>query len=97
MEMLVYRGLLYNGYALANLFHWLMAALIVAGLIGFCGRVLHPLVGWLASVAFVSTPIVSWEASTAYIDIGLALSRFLSCAIVSALQSRSSQRLTKCH
>ena len=87
LEMLFTVGLLYNGYALANLFHWLMAALIVAGLVGFCGRVLHPLVGCLASVAFVTTPIVLWEASTAYIDIGLALYSLLSaCALVSALQ-----------
>ena len=89
LEMLFTVGLLYNGFALANLFHWLMAALTILGFIGFCGRVLHPLVGWLAGVAFLTTPIVLWEASTAYIDLGLALYVTLSvCASVSALQSQ---------
>lgn len=90
MEMLYTVGLLYNGYALANLFHAIMAFLMVLGMIGFCRRTLVPLVGWLASTAFISTPIVLWEASTAYIDIGLAL--YLTLAAFACISAILQQR-----
>lgn len=92
MEMLYTVGLLYNGYALANLFHAIMAVLTILGLIGFCRRTLAPLVGWLASIAFISTPIVLWEASTAYIDIGLAL--YLTLAAFACIAAIIQQRST---
>ena len=78
MEMLFAVGLLYNGYALANLFHLLLAALTLVGIIGFCARTLHPLVGWLAAVIYFTTPMVLWESSVAYIDVGLAFYATLS-------------------
>ena len=89
MEMLFTVGLLYNGFALANLFHLLVAALTLAGIIGFCSRLLHPVVGWLAAVIYFTTPMVLWESSVAYIDVGLAFYATLSaCAAVSAVEGR---------
>ena len=92
MEMLFTVGLLYNGYALANLFHLLMAALTLAGMIGFCSRTLHPIVGWLSAVIFFTTPMVLWESSVAYIDVGLAcfatLSAFAAVSIVTDKERR---------
>ena len=93
LEMLFAVGLLYNGYALANLFHLLLAAFLVMGMIGFCSRVLRPVVGWLASVVFVTTPMVLWECSVAYIDVGLATYTTLAAfALVSALGKRKKEK-----
>ncbi len=89
LEMLFAAGLLYNGYALSNLFHLLLAGFLVMGIIGFCSRVLRPVVGWLASVVFVTTPMVLWECSVAYIDVGLATYTTLAAfALVSGLGNR---------
>ncbi len=93
MEMLFTVGLLYNGYALANLFHLLMAALTLAGMIGFCSRTLRPVVGWLSAVIFFTTPMVLWESSVAYIDVGLACFTTLSAfAAVSASGEEKEKR-----
>jgi hypothetical protein len=69
MEMLFAVGLLYQGYALADLFHFLT----VLALLAFCHRLLSPLAGYAAAVLFATTPPVLWEAHTAYIDLGLGL------------------------
>ena len=73
LEMLYAAGLLYDGYALANMFHLVLTLLTVTALIGFGKRMGCVAAGWLAGLAYLSTPIVLWEASTAYIDNGLAL------------------------
>lgn len=92
MEMLFTVGLLYNGYALANLFHLLVAMLTLGGMIGFCSRILHPVVGWLSAVVFFTTPMVLWESSVAYIDVGLAcyatLSAFAAVSAVGEMEKR---------
>ncbi|HZO89677.1 MAG TPA: hypothetical protein VFB38_15215 [Chthonomonadaceae bacterium] len=86
MEMLFTVGLLYDGYALASLFHFLMAALTALALIAFCARRLTPAVGYLAAVIFAATPLVVWEAHAAYIDLGLGLFATLAAfAAVSAV------------
>lgn len=94
LEMLFLVGLLYNGYALANLFHLGMALLTVLVLIAFGTRYSHPLVGWLAGVAFLTVPVVFWEATIAYIDLGLALYLTLAalattCAVTSLSKART--------
>lgn len=73
LEMLYAAGLLYDGFALANMFHLVMTLLTVTALIGFGRRMDCVPAGWLAGVTYLTTPIVLWEASTAYIDNGLAL------------------------
>lgn len=83
MEMLFTVGLLYDGYALANLFHFLTALLTALALIACCRRFFAPPVGLLAALVFVSTPIVLWESSVAYLDLGLAL--YVTLAVFAAL------------
>ena len=92
MEMLFTVGLLYNGYALANLFHLLMAALTLIGMIGFCSRTLHPVVGWLSAVIFFTTPMVLWETSVAYIDVGLACFATLSAFVAVSADCRKGEK-----
>ena len=78
MEMLFAVGLLYDGYPLANLFHFAMAALTICALIASGTRLFGKTTGWLAAMLFVTTPLVLWEASTAYIDLGFGLYSFLA-------------------
>lgn len=93
MEMLFTVGLLYagatDGYALANLFHFVMAALTVPAIVGFCRRFQVPAAGWLAAALFVTTPLVFWEASTAYIDLGVGL--FTLLAATAALSASGAE------
>ena len=96
LEMLFVVGLLYNGYALANLFHLGMAILTVLILIAFGTRYVHPLVGWLAGVAFFTVPVVFWEATIAYIDLGLALyltmaTFAITCAVTRLSTARTNE------
>src|SRR5207302_8348720 len=70
MEMLFTVGLLYADYPLANLFHFLTAALTVGAMFAFCRRMLSAPVGWIAVTLFVMTPVVLWEASVAYVVVG---------------------------
>ncbi len=90
IEMLFSVGLLYEGYALANLFHFLTAALTALALIAWCRRFFAPPVGVLAALLFVSTPIVFWEASVAYLDLGLAL--YVTLALFAALTAAAAGR-----
>lgn len=86
MEMLYTVGLLYQGFALATMFHFLMGVLTVLAMLAFCRRVLSPSVGFLASVIFVSTPFVLWEARVAYVELGQALYATLAAfAVIHAL------------
>lgn len=86
MEMLYTVGLLYDGYTLANLFHFLMALLTGLGMFGFCQRRFGTVGGWCAVIIFWSTPVVLWEAGVSYIELGLGLYTTLACfAAVEAL------------
>jgi hypothetical protein len=83
LEMLFTVGLLYSGYPLANLFHWLTGALTVGAIWVFCRRHLSIKAGWIAALLFTTTPVVLWEASVAYVELGLGLFATLSafCAL----------------
>jgi len=96
MEMLFTVGLLYDGYALANLFHFLMAGLITLAIMAFCRKFLSPLAGWSAVLLFASTPVILWEAGVAYIDLGLALYVTLATfAVIQAFHSPQSSAGTQ--
>ncbi|MEP6756484.1 MAG: glycosyltransferase family 39 protein [Chthonomonadales bacterium] len=73
VEMLFTIGLLFDGHALANLFHFTMGALTVAGTIGIGRRYFSPTAGWIAGLVVATTPIFIWEAGSAYIELGMAL------------------------
>ncbi len=73
MEMLYCVGLLYDGYALANMFHLLMGVLTVAAVLGFCRRVMPMPAGWAACQLLVTTPIYLWECCVAYVEVGFGL------------------------
>src|SRR5205085_10367980 len=66
VEMLFTIGLLFDGYALANLFHFACGALCVAALWMLGRRYFTPAAGRIAALAFATTPIVLWEAGAAY-------------------------------
>ena len=90
METLYAVGLLYDGYALANLFHFLMGTLTVLAILGFCHARFSPVVGWAAALIFVTTPVVLWEAGTAYIELGFGLYATLSAlAAISIIEAQS--------
>ncbi|HEV2471097.1 MAG TPA: hypothetical protein VGS41_00415 [Chthonomonadales bacterium] len=72
-EMLFTVGLLYQGYALANLFHLATAALTAMAMLGFCRRMTGTIAGYIAVLVFATTPVVLWEAGVAYIDVALGL------------------------
>lgn len=92
LEMLFTVGLLYDGYPLANLFHFMTTGLTVIALLGFCARTFTPAVGAIAALLFVTTPLVLWEASVAYIDLGLGLYTTLAAfALVSAVTSEKGE------
>jgi hypothetical protein len=88
VEMLFTLGLMLNGYALANLFHWAFWVLTLSALVALGRRHFAPSAGWIASVAFACAPIVLWEAGAAYIEHGMAL--FILLSIGSALEYRNS-------
>ncbi len=83
MEMLFAVGLLFNGYALANLFHLATAVLTVLAMIAFGRRIFAVTAGLLAGVLFATTPLILWEASVAYIDVASAL--YTTLAIFAAM------------
>lgn len=93
MEMLYTVGLLYDGYALANMFHLTTAVLTVLGLIAFASRMLGRVSGYVAAVVFATTPLVFWEATVAYIDIGLGLyttlAAFAAISVVDLYRNKS--------
>jgi hypothetical protein len=73
IEMLFTLGMLFDGYALANLFHF-ATGLLCAGAIFFIGkRHFSIMAACIAVLIFVTTPIVLWESGAAYIETGLAL------------------------
>lgn len=86
VEMLFTLGLMLNGFALANLFHFALGALTVAAIVAIGRRHFALNAGWIAALAFASTPIVIWEAGAAYIEHGMALYVLLS--IGAALECR---------
>jgi hypothetical protein len=89
VEMLFATGLLYQGFALANLFHLLLAALTVLGILAFGERFYGRGAGFVAAVLFATSPLVLWEASVAYIDVGAALYTTLAAlATVGAIDAR---------
>jgi len=93
MEMLFTTGLLYNGYPLANLFHFATALLTVLAMLAFCRRLFGPMVGYLAALIFATTPLVLWEASVAYIDLGMGLFTTLAAfAAVCAIEEGKGKR-----
>ena len=83
METLYAVGLLYDGYALSNLFHFLMGTLTVLAILGFCNTRFSPVVGWGAALIFVTTPVVLWESGTAYIELGFGL--YATLAVLAAV------------
>ncbi len=95
MEMLFAVGLLYDGYVLANLFHFLMAALTVCALIAAGSRLFGKPAGCISALLFATTPLVLWEASTAYIDLGFGLFSFLAAvAVISSVKSDPKNKFT---
>lgn len=88
VEMLFTLGLMFNGYALANLLHWAFWALTLAALVAVGRRHFAPSAGWIGAVAFASAPIVLWEAGAAYIEHGMAL--YILLSVGSALEYQRS-------
>ena len=93
MESLYAVGLLYDGYALANLFHFTMAFLTVAAISAFCRRHFSATVGWFAALLFATTPVVLWEASVSYIELGFGLYATLAAfAAIQAIQKTENRK-----
>ncbi len=84
MEMLFTVGLLFQGYAMADLVHFATGVLTVAAIIAVGRRRLGDRAAILAAVAFSLTPIVIWEAGAAYIELGMAL--FVLTSVGAALE-----------
>lgn len=78
MEMLFAVGLMYGGYPLANLFHFVMEVLTVLMLIGYGDGLLGRKAGYFAALLFASTPLIVWESSVSYIDVCTSLYATLS-------------------
>lgn len=88
MEMLFTVGLLYAGYPLANLFHFLTGVLTVIAMAGFCRRCWSSRAGIFAGMLYVTTPAVLWQCGVAYIDVALGLYILLAAlAAVYAVES----------
>ncbi len=87
VEMLFTLGLLFHGYALANLFHFALGALTVAAILFLGRRYFAPKAGLIGALAFATTPIVIWEAGAAYIELGMAL--YVVLAFGAALEFRA--------
>ena len=92
MEMLFVLGLLYDSYALANLFHLTMTLLLSFGLFSFSRRFLSDRAGYISITVLLSAPLVLWESTVAYIDLGLSLYIFL--AIYSAVAFVEARRMS---
>jgi hypothetical protein len=88
VEMLFTLGLLFDGYGLANLFHFAMAALTVGAIVFIARRHFGRGAPWIAACMFATTPIVIWEAGAAYIELGMAL--YVVLAFGAALEFRAS-------
>jgi hypothetical protein len=89
VEMLFTLGLLFQGYALANLFHFAMGALTVSGILFIGRRHFGGRAGLIGALAFATTPIVVWEAGAAYIELGMAC--YVLLAFGAALEFRESR------
>jgi len=89
VEMLFTVGLAFNGFALANLFHFAMWALCVVGIATVGKRYFAPGVGIIAALIFAVVPIALWEAGIAYIDLGMSL--YLLLAVAAVIEYRQSQ------
>jgi len=85
MEMLYTVGLLFSGFVLANMLHWLMAALTTAAIFGFLKSRVGSFAAWSGVVLFITTPVVLWEAGVAYVELGLAL--YTTLAVLAAVSS----------
>jgi 4-amino-4-deoxy-L-arabinose transferase-like glycosyltransferase len=90
-QMLFTLGLLFDGYALANLFHFITGVLCTAAIVAIGRRHFAPSAGLIGAVCFVTTPIVLWQASIAYIDVAQAL--YVTVAVGAGLEYRSSRDL----
>jgi len=86
MQMLFMVGLLFQGYALANLFHFVTGALCVAAVVAIGRRHFTPTAGLIGALIVATTPLVIWESSTAYVDMGFAL--YVLLAAAAALEFR---------
>ena len=73
MQMLFLLGLLFNGFALANLIHFATAGLTVAALFVIGGGRADRSIRWAAAAVFVTCPLAVWQAGTAYVELGFAL------------------------
>ena len=94
MEMLFAVGLLYDGYALANLFHLVTAIGLVTSIVSFSARMFGKNAGYAAGLLLMTTPLVLWEASVAYTELGLAL--YASIAAFAIVSARSENETSKC-
>ncbi len=96
MEMLFAVGLLYDGFALANLFHLVMAFGLIGATVAFSARLFGRNAGCAAGLLLMTTPLVLWEASVAYTDLGLALYASLATfAVISTANSRKKSQETQ--
>jgi hypothetical protein len=86
VEMLFTIGLLFDGYALANLFHFALGALCAGAIVVIGRRHVSLEAGLMGALVFATAPIVAWEAGAAYIELGMAL--FVTLAIGAALEWR---------
>jgi hypothetical protein len=90
-QMLFTLGLLFDGFALANLFHYITGVLCAAAILAIGRRHFAPSAGMIGAICFVTTPIVFWQASIAYIDVAQAL--YVTIAVGAALEFRASRNI----
>ena len=81
-EMLFTIGLLFNGHALANLFHFTAGILLIGATIILGKRFFSPAAGWIAALVIATSPIIIWEAGAAYIELNMGLHILLSLGAV---------------
>jgi len=86
MQMLFLLGLMFDGFALANLIHFATAVLTAAAILVIAHKRLGHENGWVAAAVFATCPMAVWEAGAAYVELGFAL--FVLTAVGALIEFR---------
>ncbi len=78
IEMLFTAGLLFQGYALANLMHLVCAVACIAGVFSFVSSRFGLRYAALSALLLASTPVLFWESTVGYVEMGLSMFTTLS-------------------
>jgi 4-amino-4-deoxy-L-arabinose transferase-like glycosyltransferase len=82
IEMLYTAGLLFNGYALANMMHLVCSISCVLAVFGYTAFRVGTRYGMCAALALAATPVVFWESTVGYVEMGLSMFTTLSAIML---------------